>query len=88
MLEVAEGGGAGGWLVFRPGSAVDDLTANRWNFTNVDAVSLLIGITAAMKETQDLQVMVIVRPRSESVILLVPLQQQTDCGAVTPPLHL
>lgn len=41
MLEVADGGGAGGWLVFGPGSAVDDLTANWWNLTNVDAVSVV-----------------------------------------------
>lgn len=49
MLEVAvdagdvpaEGGGAGGWLVYRSGSTVDDLTANWWNFTNVDAVSVV-----------------------------------------------
>lgn len=55
---------------------------------------MLIDITAAMKENPNLPVMAIVRPQSEwclnsePVFLLVPLQQQTDCRAVTPPLHL
>lgn len=85
--------------VFRCSSAVDDLTANWWNFTNVDAVSLvdlqqfylgvlslLMDVTAAMKENQNLLVMVIVRPQSEwclntePVILLVPPSSRQTAG--------